>query len=274
MRRSVEQVANTGVSEDEASTPPPSPPGTPSTGRQSTSRTGAAWQAYVCRALPESASQTMAVLSTEPDNRRLPRTCHFREKTGPPCPASVWRGALASSAPLPPTGVSHTRARPSYEPVARRPPSGRQSKVVTSRALSPGTPPPGAGAWRRMMAGQKPPPDACAAATSQMRAVASPEPVARRGVPAAAPGAQAQTKTSEAWPSSVVTWSSGTAAAAAAAAAAPPPPPLAPPLPPGPDPPARPRSRRSATARFSSSTSFVRRSCAVSPAKSPETAPS
>ena len=94
------------------------------------------WHSNSCFTSPESAFQTIARLSTDPESSRrgeealkLPGCCfaHLREKIGPECRASERTSE--------PSLADHRRATPSYEPVASRLPHGDQSSVVTSRVL-------------------------------------------------------------------------------------------------------------------------------------------
>lgn len=96
------------------------------------------WHSNSCLTSPVSAFQTIALLSTEPDNSSLGAgapplppslgtLAHFSEKIGPECATSERTSE--------PSAADQRRATPSYEPVASRVPSGDQSSVVTSRVL-------------------------------------------------------------------------------------------------------------------------------------------
>mmetsp|Transcript_1339 Transcript_1339/g.4657 ORF Transcript_1339/g.4657 Transcript_1339/m.4657 type:complete len:365 (-) Transcript_1339:349-1443(-) len=156
---------------------------------------------------PKPTSQTMAVLSTDPERRYFPSSFHLREKMGP-----LWPLSVLTRFPL----ASQTLACPSYDPVARYLPSELQSSVVTSRSRDLEAPPaalpwsagaglspsllaagPPAVTWLRQMG--SPPP-----ATSQILAVESPDPLARSEFF----GLHWMMKTSEVWPRRLRTSSS------------------------------------------------------------------
>lgn len=148
--------------------------------RQSTSSTGARCMLNFCLAAPVARSNTLTVWSTLPLSNRSPFLFHLRAKIAPWCSCSV-----CCSWPL----LPQTRAMPSQLPVASAVPSGVQSRVVTSLLL-----------WSSSTN------VGCGPPTFQMRAVWSPEPEASKGLA----GHQEQMKTSLRWPSSRVTWESGT----------------------------------------------------------------
>mmetsp|Transcript_4615 Transcript_4615/g.15356 ORF Transcript_4615/g.15356 Transcript_4615/m.15356 type:complete len:412 (+) Transcript_4615:2796-4031(+) len=97
-----------------------------SSSRQSTSRVGPVWNANRSSTSPVCALHAIAVLSTLPLSSAVPFLFHFSEKIGPSCAS---RENKSSPSPF------HTRAIPSYDPVANKLPSKFQSNVVTSLLL-------------------------------------------------------------------------------------------------------------------------------------------
>ena len=94
----------------------------------------------VCRHSPLTASQTLSVLSDDPESRRAPSGLHAHEVTCQVCPQSVSRHS--------PLTASQTLSVLSHDPESRLAPSGLHAHEETF----PAWPEKGTGPWRCMSA--------------------------------------------------------------------------------------------------------------------------